>query len=74
MISEVYSEPSRTSMMALFRKSFMLDVLLGSEYASGSPPQYVLTLFLFLAEFQPHFSYKIILSKKECIPFCSARF
>ena len=70
----MYSEPSRTSKMALFRKRFILDVRLGSEYVSGSAPHYVLRLFLFLAEFQPQFSHKIILIKKECIPFCSARF
>ena len=74
MTSEACSEPTRTSKMALFRKSLISDVQLGSECVSGSPPQYVLGLFLIFAEFQPQFSYKTILIKKECIHFCSERF
>ena len=31
-------------------------------------------LFLFLAEFQAQLSYKTIVSKRDYIPFCSARF
>ena len=84
-ISEAYSQPSQTSEMALFAKiindfqpltifteSTILDVQLVSEYVSGSLSQYVLRFFLSLAEFQPQFSYKTVLIRKECIPFCYA--
>ena len=84
MISEAYSEPSRTLKMALFAKnvndvqpltifaeSTLLNVRLGSGYVSGSPPQYVIRFFSFLAGFQSHF-YKIVLIKKEYISFCCA--
>ena len=35
MISEVYSEPSRTVTMGLFAKSSIVNVRLGSKYATG---------------------------------------